>query len=110
MANNYLAWREQHDAVQGAFTPAEPHADEVSRPEVMRTMTPMLVVHFGTLEWTLADYAYAHEDRDGDPVTAQPTEYGWASFWDRWLAILDAFEKGYGEPTALWVMPEPLEE
>lgn len=110
VANNYLAWREQHDAVQGAFTPAEPQADEVSRPEVMRTMTPMLVVHFGTLEWTLADYAYAHEDRDGNPLTSPPAEYGWATFWDRWPPILDSFETGYREPEALWVMPEPLVE
>ena len=94
VANNYLAWREQHDAVQGAFTPAEPQADEVSRPEVMRMMTPMLVVHFGTLEWTLADYAYAHEDRDGNPLTSPPAEYGWATFWDRWPPILDSFETG----------------
>jgi hypothetical protein len=110
VANNYLAWREQHDAVQGAFTPAEAFTDEVSRPEVMRTMTPMLVVHFGTLKWTLADYAYAHADQDGNPVTSQPTEYGWATFWDRWPPILDSFEKGYAQPTALWVMPEPLED
>jgi len=110
VANNYLAWREQHDSVQGAFTPAEAYADEVSRPEVMRTMTPMLVVHFGTLKWTLADYAYAHADRDGHPLTSQPAEYGWATFWDRWPPILDSFEKGYREPTALWVMPEPLED
>ncbi|WP_375769336.1 hypothetical protein NR798_00210 [Archangium gephyra] len=110
VANNYLAWREQHDSVQGAFTPAEAYADEVSRPEVMRTMTPMLVVHFGTLKWTLADYAYAHEDRDGNALTSQPTEYGWATFWDRWPPILDSFEKGYREPMALWVMPEPLED
>lgn len=110
VANNYLAWCEQHDSVQGAFTPAEAYADEVSRPEVMRTMTPMLVVHFGTLKWTLADYAYAHADRDGTPLTSQPAEYGWATFWDRWPPILDSFEKGYREPTALWVMPEPLED
>ncbi|WNG32193.1 hypothetical protein F0U61_00165 [Archangium violaceum] len=110
MANNYLAWREQHEAVQTAFMPAEAHAGEVSRPEVMRAMTPMLVVHFGTLEWTLADYAYAHPDRDGNPLTAPPTDYGWATFWDRWPPILDSFEGGYREPTALWVMPEPLED
>jgi hypothetical protein len=110
VANNYLAWREQHDAVQPAFTPAGAHADEVSRPEVMRTMAPMLVVHFGTREWTLADYAYAHEDRDGNLLTSPPTEYGWATFWDRWLPILDSFETGYREPTALWVMPGPLED
>ncbi len=30
MANNYLAWREQHDIVQRVFTPARPRWDEVS--------------------------------------------------------------------------------
>jgi hypothetical protein len=110
VANNALAWREQHDAVQPAFTPASAHGDEVSRPEVMRAMTPMLVVHFGTLEWTLADYAYARPDRDGNPLTAPPTDYGWATFWDRWPPILDSFETGYREPRALWVMPGPLED
>ncbi len=110
LANNYLAWREQHDAVQVAFTPATAHTDEVSRPEVMRAMTPMLVVHFGTLEWTLADYAYARADRDANPLTAPPTEYGWATFWERWEPILDSFEGGYREPHALWVMPGHLED
>ncbi|WP_375766305.1 hypothetical protein NR798_32030 [Archangium gephyra] len=110
MANNYLAWREQHDTVQAVFTPALPHAGEVSRSALMRTLTPMLVVHFGTLEWTLADYAYAHPDRDGNPLTSPPTEYNWAVFWDRWPPILDSFETGYRDPTALWVMPEPLED
>ncbi|QRK12920.1 hypothetical protein JQX13_24555 [Archangium violaceum] len=99
MANNYLAWREQHDTVQAVFTPAWPHADEVSRPALMRALTPLLVVHFGTLEWTLADYAYAHPDRDGNPLTSPPTEYNWAVFWERWPPILDAFE-----------MPEILED
>lgn len=108
VANNYLAWREQYDSVQGVFTPAVAPADEVSRPGLMRTMTPLLMVHFGTLEWTLADYAYAHADRDGNPLTSPPTEYAWAAFWDRWPAILDSFEKCYQEPTALWVIPEPL--
>ncbi|MFL5353982.1 hypothetical protein [Archangium sp.] len=110
LANNYLAWREQHDAVQPAFLPAQVHADEVSRPEVMRAMTPMLVVYFGTLKWTLADYAYARPDRDGNPLTSPPTDYGWATFWDRWPPILDSFEGGYREPTALWVMPGPIED
>jgi len=110
MANNCLAWREQHDAVQTAFTPVSAHTDEVSRPEVMRAMTPMLAVHFGTLEWTLADYAYGQPERDGNVLTSPPTEYGWATFWDRWPPILDSFEGGYREPTALWVMPEPLED
>jgi hypothetical protein len=110
LANDYLAWREQHDAVQPAFTPAQARSDEVSRPEVMRAMTPMLVVYFGTLKWTLADYAYALPDRDGNPLTSPPTDYGWATFWDRWPPILDSFEGGYREPAALWVMPEPIED
>jgi hypothetical protein len=110
MANNCLAWREQHDAVQPAFIPSTAHEDEVSRLETMRAMTPMLVVHFGTVEWTLADYAYARRDRDGNPLTAPPTEYNWATFWERWPPILDSFESGYREPTELWGMPGPLED
>ena len=110
MANNYLAWREQHDAVQPAFTPATAYGDEVSRPETMKAMTPMLLVHFGEVEWTLADYAYGRGERDKNPLTSPPTEYGWGTFWDRWPPILDSFESGYREPTTLWTMPEPLKD
>lgn len=109
MANNYVAWREQYEVVQPLFAPAVPRADEVSRAALMRALSPLLKTDFGALEWTYAGYAYAQPDRDGNPLTSQPTEYGWALFGDRWAGILDAFDGAYLQPTALWVMPEPLE-
>jgi hypothetical protein len=108
MGNNYVAWREQHDMAQPVFTPAVPHADEVSRSALLKTLTPVLKTDFGTLEWNYADYAYSQPDRDGNIFTSPPTEYNWATFWDRWTGILYAFDQAYGDPSALWVMPEPL--
>ncbi|HYO54803.1 MAG TPA: hypothetical protein VEU50_18625 [Archangium sp.] len=108
MGNNYVAWREQHDMAQPVFTPAVPHADEVSRAALLQALTPMLTTDFGTLEWNYADYAYSQPDRDGSVLTSPPTEYSWAVFWDRWTGILHAFEQAYGAPSALWVMPEPI--
>lgn len=110
MGNNYVAWREQHDMAQPIFTPAVAHADEVSRAALLQALTPLLKTDFGTLEWTYADYAYSQPDRDGSALTAPPTEYNWAVFWDRWTGILYAFDQAYGDPAALWVMPAPLED
>ncbi|WNG42176.1 hypothetical protein F0U61_27810 [Archangium violaceum] len=108
MGNNYVAWREQHDMAQPVFTPAVAHADEVSRSALMQVITPLLRTYFGTLEWNYADYAYNQPDPDGSILTSPPTEYNWATFWDRWTGILYAFDQAYGVPSALWAMPEPL--
>jgi hypothetical protein len=108
MGNNYVAWREQHDMAQPVFTPAVPHPDEVSRAALLEALTPLLKTDFGTVEWTYADYAYSRPDRDGNPFTSPPTEYSWATFWDRWTGILHAFDQAYGNPAGLWVMPEPI--
>jgi hypothetical protein len=110
MGNNYVAWREQHDMAQPVFTPAPLHADEVSRAALLEGLTPVLTTDFGTIEWNYADYAYAQPDRDGNLLTSQPTEYSWAVFPDRWRGVLYAFELGYGAPSDIWVMPEPLED
>ncbi|XXF77933.1 hypothetical protein P2318_33510 [Myxococcaceae bacterium GXIMD 01537] len=107
-ANLFLAWREQRDAVQPAFSPAVPPRGEVSRPALMRAMTPLLCVTFGGVRWNFTEYAEAQKDRDGNPLTSKPTEYNWDLFKDRWPAILSAFNKCYGQPTALWAMPAPL--
>jgi hypothetical protein len=108
MGNNSVAWREQHDMAQPVFTPAVPRADEVSRAALLEALTPLLTTDFGTLEWNYSDYAYSRPDRDGNPLTSPPTEYSWAVFWDRWTGILFAFDAAYLQPTALWVMPEPV--
>ena len=110
MGNNYVAWREQHDMAQPVFTPVPPPADEVSRPALLEALTPLLTTDFGTLKWNYADYAYSQPDRDGNPLTSQPTEYSWAVFWDRWTGILYAFDQAYLQPEALWAMPEPVED
>jgi hypothetical protein len=109
-ANNYLAWREQHDAVQPAFTPPAPKVGEVSRPTLMRAMTPTLRLPLGPIAWEFTDYTRTLKDRDGNFLTSKPTEYNWALFEDRWPAILDAFELGYGNQEALWALPKPLLE
>lgn len=108
MGNNYVAWREQHDMAQAVFTPASAATDEVSRAALLQGLTPLLTTNFGTLTWNYADFAYSQPDRDGNPLTSQPTEYSWAVFLDRWLAIMYAFDAAYLQPSALWAMPEPL--
>jgi hypothetical protein len=107
-ANNYLAWREQHDAVQPAFTPSEPRAGEVPRTALMRAMTPTLLLELGPIAWEFNDYTARQRDRDHNFLTSKPTEYNWALFEDRWPAILNAFELGYQHREGLWKMPQPL--
>lgn len=106
--NLFLAWREQHDAVQPAFTPPARRLDEVSRPVLMQALTPLLCVTFGTVHWNFTEYADAQRDRDYNPLTSKATEYDWSAFTDRWPAILNAFGKCYRQPSALWAMPQPL--
>lgn len=107
-ANNYLAWREQHDAVQPAFTPASPPAGEVPRLALMLAMTPTLRLPMGSVAWEFNDYTATQRDRDHNFLTSKPTEYNWALFEDRWPAILTAFALGYQHREALWEMPQPL--
>jgi hypothetical protein len=109
-ANNYLAWREQHDVVQPAFTLPQPPAGEVSRSELMRAMTPLLRLELGRVAWEFSDYTATQRDKDYNPLTSKPTEYNWALFADRWPAILHTFALGYRHPEALWEMPKPLLE
>jgi hypothetical protein len=108
LANNYLAFREQHDVVQPTFTPAECPKDEVPRTALVLAMTPLLRLKLGPLAWEFSDYSATQEDRDGSVLTSKPTEYNWALFEDRWPAILHSFEQGYRQPAALWEMPRPL--
>lgn len=107
-ANNYLAWREQHDAVQPAFSPPSPPEGEVPRLALMLAMTPTLRLQLGPVAWELNDYTATQKDRDHNFLTSKPTEYNWALFEDRWPAILDAFAVGYRHREALWEMPQPL--
>lgn len=108
VGTNYVAWREQLDMAQPVFTPAAPYADEVSRPALMQVLTPVLKTDFGSVAWSYADFAYSQPDRDGNPLTSPPTEYNWATFWDRWTGILYAFELAYANPSGPWAMPQPI--
>lgn len=108
LANNCLAWREQHDAVQPAFTPASRPPGEVSRAELIQALTPLLCLQMGPVMWNFSDYAATQKDRDRNPLTSKPTEYNWALFADRWPAILHSFTLGYSRPSALWTLPPPL--
>jgi hypothetical protein len=108
MANNYLAYREQFHAVQPAFTPQKPRLDEVSRTELLQALTPVLCLEMGPVEWKFTDYSSIQRDRDGKPLTSKATEYNWSVFSDRWPPILQSFEVGYRNPSALWVAPPPL--
>lgn len=107
-ANNYLAWHEQHNAVQPAFTPSTPRQGEVPRAALMHAMTPTLRLPLGAVAWELSDYTDQQPDRDNNCLTSKPTEYNWAVFEDRWPAILDAFAVGYQHQAGLWQMPQPL--
>ncbi|AKI98450.1 hypothetical protein [Archangium gephyra] len=107
-ANNYLAWHEQHNAVQPAFTPSIPRQGEVPRDALMHAMTPTLRLPLGPIAWEFSDYTERQPDRDHNLLTSKPTEYNWALFEDRWPAILDAFDVGYQHQTGLWQMPQPL--
>ena len=107
-ANNYLAWHEQHNAVQPAFTPSTPRQGEVPRDALMHAMTPTLRLPLGPVAWEFSDYTDRQPDRDHNFLTSKPTEYNWALFEDRWPAILDAFDVGYRHQTGLWQMPPPL--
>jgi hypothetical protein len=108
VANNFLAWREQFHAVQPAFTPPQNRPDEVSRAELMKALTPVICLEMGPVTWKFTDYACTQRDRDGKVLTSKATEYNWAVFTDRWPPILQSFEVGYQNPTALWVAPPPL--
>jgi hypothetical protein len=108
LANNFIAYREQFETVQPAFTPQVCRADEVSRAELMQAMTPLLALQYTTVTWKFTDYSGTQRDRDGRTLTSKATEYSWAHFPDRWPAILQAFEVGYQHRDSLWTTPEPL--
>ncbi|MFY0572463.1 hypothetical protein ACN28E_52695 [Archangium lansingense] len=107
-ANNYLAWHEQHNSVQPAFTPSNQREGEVSRSALMLAMTPTLRLPLGPVAWELSDYTARQRDRDHNFLTSKPTEYNWALFVDRWPAVLNAFDVGYQHQAGLWEMPQPL--
>jgi hypothetical protein len=97
--NNLLAYCEQHDVVQPAFTPGRVVAGETDRTQVMRCMTPTVRLLFRSLDWTFSSYCSKR--------SVDITQKNWGAFSDRWAPILDSFKTVYGRPSAPWPMPHP---
>jgi hypothetical protein len=107
-ANNYLAYKEQHDAAQPAFTPGRILPGETPREPVWQLLTPLVDIEARYGTWSFHGYADAHlPPRDHNPLTPRVTEYNWGTFRDRWFAILDAFDDTYAHPAAMWPQPNP---
>jgi len=100
--NNLMAYREQHDAVQSAFTPPAPVPGEVDRGALMEALTPPLQFKFGQVTWKFSEWSREQRSRDRNPLTPKLSGYNWAQFQDRWPPILSSFEVGYSHPADLW--------
>lgn len=99
-ANNLLAYREQHDAAQPAFTPGHIKSGETSREEVMGILTATVALVFRGSTWTFYDYCKAK----GADITLK----NWGNFQHRWAPIIAAFDAAYTRnPGDLWPMPNP---
>jgi hypothetical protein len=111
-ANILLAYREQHDSVQPAFTPGRVLPGEVDRTKLMEILTPSVRLPLKDgKSWEFAEFAPERlPARDLNPLTPRTTEYNWGRFEDRWTPILDSFEAAYQDPAAIWPMPgaDPL--
>lgn len=107
-ANNLMAWREQFETVQPAFTPPATYPGEVSRPGLFGLLTPAIVVPFRFGTWRYSRFAAEHlPPRDHNPLTPRVTEYHWGDFDDRWIGILNAFDSAYAHHDAIFPMPDP---
>lgn len=106
--NQLLAWREQHDVAVSAFD-APPAADEVSRHELWRLMTPLVDLKTRTGVWRYVDYLSSREDHElfGHLLSPTVAKKNWADFDTRWPAILNSFDTAYANAPALWPMPNP---
>jgi len=106
-ANMLVAWREQHDAVQPAFTPSGGVlSGEVDRVKLMKIMTPTVWLKFrGNNAWKFTnDYLTSASPVKGKAVGS----YNWGLFFDRWAPILHSFTSAYRLGRgAMWPMPSP---
>lgn len=102
-----MAYREQHDTVQGAFEDTG-SPDEVSRVELMKMMTPWVEVPTYNFDWSFRDYAGKElPPADRNPFTPRAAEYSWGDFPTRWGGILHFFEGVFQDPSSIWPMPSP---
>lgn len=107
-ANNLVIYREQHDAVQPAFTPGQILPGEVDRLKLLAIITPTIEVIVRAGAWRFWEYAETKlPARTLNPLVSRATQYNWGVFEDRWAPVIDSFTPCYRNPQAMWPPPNP---
>jgi hypothetical protein len=107
-ANNYVIYREQHEAIQPAFSPGRVMPGEADRLKLLAIITPTIQVVLRLETWMFWQYADLHlAARDPDPLHSRATQYNWGVFEDRWAPVVDTFGPCYRNPAAMWPPPNP---
>ena len=107
-ANNVVIYREQHEAVQPAFSPGQTLPGEVDRLKLLAIITPTIQVVLRLETWMFWEYAERYlPARDLNPLHSRATQYNWGVFEDRWAPVVDTFGPCYLNPRAMWPPPNP---
>ena len=107
-ANNFVIYREQHDAVQPAFSPEQTLPGEVDRLKLLAIITPTIEVVLRLETWRFWEYAESRLPlRVLNPLVSPVTQYNWGVFGDRWTAVVDTYGPCYRNPRAMWPPPNP---
>ena len=107
-ANNFVIYREQHEAVQPAFSPGQILPGEVDRLKLLAIITPTIEVVLRSETWRFWEYAELHLPARGlNPLLSRATQYNWGVFEDRWVSVIDTFGPCYRNPLAMWPVPNP---
>jgi hypothetical protein len=107
-ANNFVIYREQHEAVQPAFSPGQIMPGEVDRLKLLAVITPAIQVALRLETWMFWQYADSHlPARSLNPLHSRATQYNWGVFEDRWAPVIDTFGPCYRNPRAMWPPPSP---
>jgi len=108
LANNFVIYREQHEAVQPAFTPGGTLPGEVDRLKLLAVITPTIQVVLRRETWMFWKYAEIHlPARELNPLHSRATQYNWGVFADRWTPVVASFDPCYRDPHAMWPPPNP---
>jgi hypothetical protein len=108
IGNNYLAYREQFDAAQPAFTPGRILEGEVDRLKLLAILTPGIDLAMRSGIWRFWEFADLHlPRRSADPLLSIATQYNWGLFEDRMIPIIDSFRLCYSNPAAMFPPPNP---
>ena len=107
-ANNFVIYREQHEAVQPAFSPGRTLPGEVDRLALLAIITPAIEVVLRLETWRFWEYAERHLPvRTLNPLRSRAAQYNWGVFEDRWPPVVDTFGPCYRNPRAMWPPPNP---